>query len=298
MYLTQDDYRKIEEWLRTRTVKDTQFPKADSLTGFEEVAIIQDGENKIIDLDTFVRQLVLMELSDFLNVTTLTKKRCLSLSKAVRLVPVKQRKLGLIITYHSEKGNWVIYQFKGTSLNQWDSTKCWSGIIEEEVAEFVYHPDDEDITGVREGNRTFLKLKDKNYNPEEFSGTGRIILRKNLVGTDACTIDGEDHLNNILTQDMIRAENTVYIIQYDFDLDGKVVSIPKGCTLWFQGGSINNGTVYLQDTKIDGVTEFSEIGNINIFGTFKTGQLMTFKNNDSTELKWWTGESWKTVCSK
>lgn len=284
MYFTQDDYRRIEEWLRTRTVKDTQFPKADPLTGFEEVPIIQDGKNKVVDLDTFIRQLSLMELPDFLNVTTFTKRGHLSLEEAVNSIPVEQRKLGLTITYYSEKGNWMIYQFKGTSLNQWDSLNYWSSIVEEAIAEFVYHPDEEDITGVRDGNRTFLKFKDKDYDPAEFSGMGRIMLRKNLVGTEACAIDDEDHLNNVLTQDMIREENTVYIVQYDFDLDGKVISIPKGCTLWFQGGSINNGTIYLQETAILGAFEFADMGNAKLFGKFNTGQIMTF-SNDSYKAK-------------
>lgn len=278
MYFTQDDYRRIEEWLRTRTVRDTQFPKADPLTGFEGVPIIQNGKNKVVDLDTFIRQLSLMELPDFLNVTTFTKKGHLSLEEAVNSIPVEQRKLGLTITYYSKKGNWMIYQFKGTSLNQWDSLNYWSSIVEEAIAEFVYHPDEEDITGVRDGNRTFLKFKDKGYDPAEFSGMGRIMLRKNLVGTEACAIDDEDHLNNVLTQDMIREENTIYIVQYDFDLDGKVISIPKGCTLWFQGGSINNGTIYLQETAILGAFEFADMGNAKLFGKFNTGQIMTFSN--------------------
>lgn len=280
MYFTQDDYRRIEEWLRTRTVKDTQFPKADPLTGFEEVSVIQDGKNKVVDLDTFIRQLSLMELPDFLNVTTFTKRGHLSLEEAVNSIPVEQRKLGLTITYYSENGNWMIYQFKGTSLNQWSSLNYWSSIVEEAIAEFVYHPDEEDITGVRDGNRTFLKFKDKDYDPAEFSGMGRIMLRKNLVGTEACAIDDEDHLNNVLTQDMIREENTVYIVQYDFDLNGKVISIPKGCTLWFQGGSINNGTIYLQETAILGAFEFADMGDAKLFGKFNTGQVMTFSNDN------------------
>ena len=284
MYFTQDDYRRIEEWLRTRTVKDTQFPKADPLTGFEEVPIIQDGKNKVVDLDTFIRQLSLMELPDFLNVTTFTKRGHLSLEEAVNSIPVEQRKLGLTITYYSEKGNWMIYQFKGTSLNQWDSLNYWRSIVEEAIAEFVYHPDEEDITGVRDGNRTFLKFKDKDYDPAEFSGMGRIMLRKNLVGTEACAIDDNDHYSNILKQDMIMEENTIYIVQYDFDLDGKAISIPKGCTLWFQGGSINNGTIYLQETAILGAFEFADMGNAKLFGKFNTGQIMTF-SNDSYKAK-------------
>lgn len=284
MYFTQDDYRKIEAWLETRTVKDTQFKEADPLTGLEKVPIIQDDKNKIINLRSFIKQLSLMELPDFFNVTTFVKRGYLSLEEAINFIPVEQRKLGLTITFHGEKGNWVIYQFKGSSLNQWSSLNYWRSIIEEAIEELIFYPDEEDITGVRDGNRTFLKFKNKDYDPSEFSGMGRIILRKNLVGTEACAIDDNDHYSNILKQDMIMEENTIYIVQYDFDLDGKAISIPKGCTLWFQGGSINNGTIYLQETAILDAFEFADMGNAKLFGKFNTGQIMTF-SDDSYEAK-------------
>lgn len=284
MHFTQEDYRKIEAWLYQRTVKDTEFPSADPLDGTEMVPILQNNENKTIGLNNFVKQVADMKLPDFYNVTVNSKRPHLTLKEAVSLVPVKQRKLGLTITYHNEYGNWLIYQFKGDSLNQWDSLNYWNNIIQQAIEEFVLYPDEEDITGVRDGNRTFLKFKNREYNPEEFSGMGMIILRKNLVGTAACSIDDEDHLNNILTQDMINQENTVYIVQYDFDLDGKVISIPKGCTLWFQGGSINNGTMYLQETAILGAFEFADMGTAKLFGKFNTGQIMTF-SNDSYKAK-------------
>lgn len=278
MHFTQEDYRKIEDWLYQRTVKDTEFPSADPLDGTEMVPILQNNKNKTIGLNDFVKQVADMKLPDFYNVTVNSKRPYLTLKEAVSLVPVKQRKLGLTITYHNEYGNWLIYQFKGDSLNQWDSLNYWNNIIQQAIEEFVLYPDEEDITGVRDGNRTFLKFKNREYNPEEFSGMGMIILRKNLVGTAACSIDDEDHLNNILTQDMINQENTVYIVQYDFDLDGKVISIPEGCTLWFQGGSINNGTMYLQETAILGAFEFADMGTAKLFGKFNTGQIMTFSN--------------------
>lgn len=295
MFFTQDDYRKIEEWLRTRTAKDSEFPNADPLRGNENVPIIQDGKNKTLTINELVRQVALMELPDFFNVTAFIKKGHLCLEQAVCFVPVEQRKLGLTITFHSAKGHWLIYQFKGTSLNQWSSLNYWRSPIEEALKELVSYPDEEDITGVRDGDRTFLKLKDKSYNPEDFSGKGRIILRKNPVGTEACSIDDEDHLINILTQDMIREENTIYIVQYDFDLDGKVISIPKGCILWFQGGSINNGTVYLQETAILGAFKLDDVGSAKLFGKFNTGQVMTFTNDNRQELKWWNGEEWALI---
>lgn len=74
------------------------------------------------------------------------------------------------------------------------------------------------------------KIKDKEYNKPDYSGLGRVFLKKNIK-------EGR----NILTQDMINKLNSIYIIEYDFDLNGEEVTIPEGCVLDFQGGSLNNG---------------------------------------------------------
>ena len=88
--------------------------------------------------------------------------------------------------------------------------------------------DDEDLIEVN--NR--LKLKDKVYDPDNFSGKGYVILRKNIV-------EGK----NILTQDMINEPNTVYEIRYDFDLNNAEITIPENCVLKFTGGSFKNGVL-------------------------------------------------------
>lgn len=56
---------------------------------------------------------------------------------------------------------------------------------------------------------------------------------------------------NVLTQDMISEENTIYVIKWDFDLGGEDVTISKNCVLKFEGGSLSNGTVVGQNTFID-----------------------------------------------
>lgn len=88
--------------------------------------------------------------------------------------------------------------------------------------------DDEDLIEVN--NR--LKLKDKVYDPDNFSGKGYVILRKNIV-------EGK----NILTQDMINESNTMYEIRYDFDLDSAIINMPYNSFLLFKGGTIINGTI-------------------------------------------------------
>ena len=99
-------------------------------------------------------------------------------------------------------------------------------------------PDDEDLTTTG-GELPVLKLADRAYNPAGFSGKGYRILRKNIV-------DGK----NVLTQEMVNEPDTVYEIRYDFDLDGKTVSVPEGCVLKFEGGSLDHGTLTGNDTVL------------------------------------------------
>lgn len=52
------------------------------------------------------------------------------------------------------------------------------------------------------------------------------------------------------------AQNTIYEIRYDFDLKEKVLRLPKGCVLKLNGGSINNGKLYLlSDSRVVGTGE-------------------------------------------
>lgn len=47
----------------------------------------------------------------------------------------------------------------------------------------------------------------------------------------------------------LNKENTIYEIRYNYDLNG-IVTIPKGCILRFEGGTLSNGTLVGQNTKI------------------------------------------------
>lgn len=106
--------------------------------------------------------------------------------------------------------------------------------------DIINNPDDEDLTEeTNENEEKVMKLADKEYNAAGFSGLGRVYLRKNVSAS-----------KNILTSEMMNKENTWYIIQYDYDLNGNTINIPNGCVLNFQGGSFKNGTITGNNTKI------------------------------------------------
>lgn len=144
-------------------------------------------------------------------------------------------------------------------------------------------PDEEDLA-IEEG---LLKLKDKKYNHYNYSGLGRCYLRKNMV-------DGV----NVLTQEMFfntdgsPKKNTRYIIQYDYVLNHATLQIPEGCELSFEGGSIKNGTIVLNETLVRPLgCRIGDYISAVIEGTYKKGQVLYSDEYEQSAV--WTGDKWK-----
>lgn len=57
-------------------------------------------------------------------------------------------------------------------------------------------------------------------------------------------------LRNILTPIMMNQPNTIYVIRYDFDLNGETIEMQEGCTLKFEGGCFKNGILKGNNTHI------------------------------------------------
>jgi hypothetical protein len=105
--------------------------------------------------------------------------------------------------------------------------------------------DDEDLESKDDGTGSnVIKLKNRPYNPSAFSGKGYTILRMNISPLS------RSGSANILTQEMISQPNTVYEVRYDFDLNGAEITVPEGCILKFEGGSLNNGRLHYNGTKL------------------------------------------------
>lgn len=104
------------------------------------------------------------------------------------------------------------------------------------LGNIVNAADDEDLTA----KNNLLKFKDKEYSESEFSGYGRVHLRKNMI-------EGI----NVLEQYQVNKENTIYKIQYTYCLNSSTINIPKNCILDFTaGGSFNNGTLNCDNVLI------------------------------------------------
>ena len=202
----------------------------------------------------------------------------LSSSNLSTLIPMSVRHGGMSIRFIQSSDNkyvqWrLVSKYWNTDVNNWvaENEDFRNNVMQEvntavasikpiEITGNVTNAsDEEDLTSVNVGGTDVLKFKDKPYTPLTYSGMGRKILRKNIV----------DSINT-LTQSMMQDTNTIYVIQYDFDLRGATIEIPEKCVLEFNGGSLDNGVLLGNKTSI-------VAGSYKIFGDnlalFKYGYI-------------------------
>lgn len=311
MFFTIEDYKKIQEWLSRNSIKDTEFNEAmQPFKGNEIITFVQNGHNTKAYLKDFVDQLFLLGIPDFVNITEKFDESNISLLRAIQLIPYKSRKIGQVITFLNEEGEWKIYQFQGKAKNQWNELSLWIDLIRDIASKITTLADEEDITTVEENGATVFKFKDKVYNPDNFSGKGRVYLRKNIITVEDPET-GNTYSTNLLTQEMLGKENTIYIIQYDYNLNGQTITVPEGCVLQFEGGSFNNGTIQGNDNYVVGA--YKECLKVNWTGLLGLdGNTLDFGkaySNDNIPSKvnvigtsvfnttlnkpvWWTGTQW------
>lgn len=123
MFFTREDILKIQNALLKFSIKDSELPSAEPVTYDDTLSIVQDGKNKQIKIEDFFNQISLWKREDFINITDKYDEHYIILSEAIKLVPVLQRKDGLVITFQDTGGDWVIYQFRGTIDEFFDTTK-------------------------------------------------------------------------------------------------------------------------------------------------------------------------------
>lgn len=359
MFFTREDILKIQQALLQLGVKDSELPSVESVTYDDTLSIVQDGKNKQISIKDFFNQLSLWRREDFINITDKYNEPYIRLLEAINLVPILQRKDGLVITFQDTNGDWRIYQFRGNVTeffeeNKWFDLYDYRNYIVKSIV-----PDEEDLTAStpdKNGN-SLVSLKDRIYDPAIFSGKGYKFIRKNITNvklavtkinvTNPTTLEGDIDFNinnksikihlsptihnttklvseairdalviaytdyevtvtnsiitltrkysgnvspitfemyntgvkvvvedyttidkrNIITQDNINKTDTIYEIRYDFDLDGKIITIPKNCILYFTSGKFYNGSINMDNTIISTLYE-DILSEVNISGNY------------------------------
>lgn len=140
MFFTREDILKMYNALLQFGVKDSELPDAEPVTSDDTLSIIQDGQNKQIKIEDFLNQISLWKREDFINITDKYDEHYIILSEAIKLVPVLQRKEGLVITFQNINGDWGIYQFRGTIDEFFDTTK-WKWLENISNVDLVEIPD-------------------------------------------------------------------------------------------------------------------------------------------------------------
>lgn len=157
-----------------------------------------------------------------------------------------------------------IKEVESDAISNFSSQRVTPDMLSESTKQFINASgggtinnlaDDEDLVSVDKGESlSVLKFADRAYNPGIYVGMGYKILRRNII-------DGK----NTLTQEMVNQPHTIYMIQYDYDLNGATIRIPEGCVFDFQGGSLSNGFIAGNNTAIISVDRkiFSNIKFLN-----------------------------------
>lgn len=131
MYFTQEDYRKIENWLYKRSIKDNDLPIANSIKGNEKIPLLQNEENKISNIEDIAQYVGTTIIPDFYNITENNDDTSFkSLREALSKVPRSHQKLGLVITYRNINDKWCIFQFTSKSLSAWYNAAYWEDILQ------------------------------------------------------------------------------------------------------------------------------------------------------------------------
>ena len=359
MFFTREDILKIQQALLQLGVKDSELPSAEPVTYDDTLSIVQDGKNRQIGVKDFFNQISLWKREDFLNITDRYDEHYIMLLEAINLVPILQRKDGLVITFQDTNGDWRIYQFRGNITEFLDEEKWFDLYDYKNYVIKSFLPDEEDITALTpdENGNSFLALKDRIYDPAIFSGKGYKFVRKNVINTElavtkisvinSTTLTGNIYFKinnkgvnisldalthnttgkvaeaikdtlaincndykvtvtdsvvtltrkysgsvssttfemyntgvrvivedsttiderNVITQDNINKTDTIYEIRYNFDLDGKIITIPKNCVLYFTSGKFYNGSINMDNTIVSTLYE-DVLLEVNISGNY------------------------------
>lgn len=190
MFFTREDILKIQQALFQLGVKDSELPSTEYTTYDDTLSIVQDGKNKKIEVKDFFNQISLWKKEDFINITDKYDEHYILLTKAINLVPILQRKDGLVITFQDVEGNWRIYQFRG-NITEFLNKEKWFDLYDYRnyIVQSIV-PDEEDLTTSipDENGNSLVHLKDRIYNPDIFSGKGYKFVRKNIINVELATI--------------------------------------------------------------------------------------------------------------
>lgn len=257
-----------------------------------------------------------------------------TLAEAISMVAEEDRRPGIVLAFFEKESNydegnaWILYQFKGSSIDDWDKQQYWTSVYNREnkfkgwflnstelVERWPYpYTGDYAYVGQSLNNSWIWRCNDDgswSRTSERFINNTTI----NYYGDISNNPDFEDIDVNeqnklkfanrepnenemgyvILRKDKTFAEqvikeNTIYEIRYNFDLDGQSIEIPENCILKFNGGKIINGTIALNGVKI--FPDFNSLvdgNNMLTYTEMPAAGTLYWQNGKPT---WSNGSNW------
>ena len=76
---------------------------------------------------------------------------------------------------------------------------------------------------------------------------------------------------NITIQNLFPQAHAIYIIRYDYDLNGREITVPDNCILQFEGGHLSNGILKGSDSKL--IYDKPFLSNVVLKGDFETNNI-------------------------
>lgn len=229
-----------------------------------------------------------------------------TLAEAISMIDEEDRRPGIVIAFfekHSDinkENAWILYQFKGSSIDDWDKQQYWTSVYNREnkfkgwfltsteLVERWPYPYKGDYAYVGQDlvdswvwrcdtDGTWVKTSEKSAKHIEINYYGDIVNNPDLEDIDVNSQNklkfadrnfGDNEFGYVILRknktfvEQVNKENTIYEIRYSFDLNNNSVIIPNNCILNFKGGSIINGTLIGTNTKI--IANKEQIFNLNI----------------------------------
>ena len=131
MPFTKEQIAEISDKLSLLGKTDSSFSLAGvPLSGLEEIAFVQDGQNVKMRLVDMVNNLLIYRATDFINISEKFNNSEFTLIQAIGKVVTVNRKAGVVITFiDSVTHDWLMYQYKGVDATTWLDTSLWDNIV-------------------------------------------------------------------------------------------------------------------------------------------------------------------------
>lgn len=130
MFFTQEDYKKIEEYLKRTAIKDSEFNTIQYLNQKDFIPVLHNNINSKIsvrDLYKGIGKNNIINFNEYIGDYNLT----FSLKDVITNIKETHRIPGCMVTFMDSKSNqWETYQFNSHTVDNWLNEEYWRNLYE------------------------------------------------------------------------------------------------------------------------------------------------------------------------